>query len=146
MRFFAIASVLITLVCLALCAGPALAKVPPEPSNDGTGYLDQSTRIQTVPHWVPGSGQWAKPTFDKVNPGLLSKRNGLESHSMTPIPIPAPKSAALLSKRAGLETHSITPIPLPAPKSAAYSGGFQQKQPKGSAKSTKTFRSYRSVR
>ena len=121
MRFFAIASVLITLVCLALCAGPALAKVPPEPSNDGTGYLDQSTRIQTVPHWVPGSGQWAKPTFDRVNP-------------------------ALLSKRAGLETHSMTPIPIPAPKSAAYSGGFQQKQPKGSAKSTKTFRSYRSAR
>jgi hypothetical protein len=120
MRCFAIAGVLIALAWATLCATPALATPPDEPP-EGAAYLDQSTRIKTLPHWVPGSGQWAKPTVTKVNPALLGKRKGSDSHSVTPIPIPAPQSAAGLGTlQRGQKRHSATPMPLPAPRSAAY--------------------------
>jgi hypothetical protein len=127
---------------LALCAGPALATVPPVPENDGTGYLDLSTRIKTVPHWVPGSGQWAKPTFDRVNPALVSKLKGLESQSATPIPIPGPRSAAGIGVFQ-LGQKFATPLPLPSPKLTVYSGGLQTKH---SVKSTRSFKYHRSAK
>ena len=119
MKSFAVACVLIALALAALCPTPAAATPPDEPPA-GAAYLDPNIRIKTVPHWVPGSGQWAKSIVTKANPALLGKRKGTESHSATPIPLPGPQSAAGAgASAAGPETHSATPMPLPAPRSAA---------------------------
>jgi hypothetical protein len=121
MRSFTIAGLFIVFSGLLLAAMPAAASQPGTPPSylpPGSGYLDTSTRIANVPHWVPGPNYRVKSNnYYKMNLGSVSRKMGkLQTRSATPIQLPAPRSAVKTSALKWSPVYrAATPLPLPKP-------------------------------
>jgi hypothetical protein len=91
MRLITLASLLCAVSCWTLAA-PATA-CPPGDLPPGAGYLDSGAPTVKAPSWTYLS---ARPPVNKFNWGTVSQRSGPDTHSVTPVPLPGPRTATYL--------------------------------------------------